>query len=240
EPFADDWVLFIKIRLDTKSFIRHVKNTYHVSLTQYVTAIIAYSIIKEAIDFQGKGKPLKVFIPVNLRPYFNSITLRNFSLFIKTVYASEKKDWTFEEVLERTKKDFARELDRDRLIERMSSNVDFEKRILIRILPLFLKTIAFRIGYSILGERISSTSFSNLGIIELPSGLKDHVLDVDFANAGYGFTTTMVSVGNHTNIMFTSSVKDTSIFSRFVSFLVEEGFEPIIDTNYEEGYDEIL
>jgi len=50
----------------------------------------------------------------------------------------------------------------------------------------------------------------------------------------------MLSVGDHTNIMFTSSLKDTSIFSHFVSFLVQEGLEPIIDTNYEEGYDEIL
>lgn len=240
ERFADHWVLFIKVRLDTKSLVRHVKNTHHVTLTQYFTAVIAYSIIKETIDFRGKGKPLKLFIPVNLRPYFNSITLRNFSLFIKTVYDSEKKDWTFEEVLEQTKTDFAQELDKDRLIERMSSNVDFEKKMVIRILPLFLKTIAFRIGYTILGERISSTSFSNLGIIELPSGLQDHVLDVDFANAGYGFATTMLSVGDHTNIMFTSSLKDTSIFSHFVSFLVDEGLEPIIDTNYEEGYDEIL
>lgn len=240
ERFDDHWVLFIKVRLDTKSLIDHVKKTYNVTLTQYVTAVIAYSIIQESIDFQGKGKPLKMFIPVNLRPYFDSVTLRNFSLFIKTVYDSDKKRWTFDDVLEQTKDDFVRELDKDRLIERMSSNVDFEKKMAIRILPLFLKTIAFRIGYNILGEKITTTSFSNLGIIDLPSGLKEHVLDLDFANAGYGFATTMLSVGDHTNIMFTSSLKDTSIFSHFVSFLVKEGLNPVIDTNYEEGYDEIL
>ncbi|MBE0701152.1 MAG: hypothetical protein IH571_05650 [Acholeplasmataceae bacterium] len=149
-------------------------------------------------------------------------------------------DWTFSEMLELTKIQFAEQLDKNLLHERISSLVGFEKNIFIRILPLFLKNIAFKIGYNILGESISSSSISNLGIIDLPSGFRDRVLDVDFINAGYGLAMTIASVFDDTNIMMTTSLKDLSIMNHIVSFLVNEGLDVVLDTNYQEGYDEIL
>lgn len=240
EHFAHHWLLMVKIRLDSKAFIQLVKTKYQATVTQFIVALAAYSMVQESVDFVGNKKPLKMFVPVNLRPYFDAVTLRNFTLFIKATFSSEKKDWTFLEMLESTKADFARHLDKEKLHERISSNVGFEKNILVRILPLFLKNIAFRIGYNILGESISTSSLSNLGVIDLPSDFKDKVMDMDFVNGGYGIAITACSIFDHTNIIWTSSLKDLSIINHFVSFLVREGLDVTLDTNYREGYDEIL
>ena len=240
ESFSRHWVFLLKIKFDTTSFISMIKAKYQVTLTQYITALFAYSIYSESLDFVGKKKPIKALIPVNLRPYFDSVTLRNFSLYIKASYDANKPKWTFEEMLEVTKTQFKEQLDKDILHGRISALVGFEKNFLIRILPLALKTIAFKIGYNILGESISTVSFSNLGIVDLPDSLKSKVLDADFVNAGYGIAMTGISLHGKTNILLATPLKDLSIMSFFVQHLVNEGIDVTLDTNYREGYDEIL
>lgn len=240
ERFGHHWVLLLKVKLNSKQFIQMIKSKYQCTITQYVTALLAYSIFRETVDFVGKKKPLKIFVPVNLRPYFDSVTLRNFSLYIKGTYDSGKNDWTFEEMLELTKIQFADQLDKEKLQQRISSLVGFEKNPLIRVLPLFLKTIAFKIGYNILGESISSCSISNLAVVDLPQGLKEKIKDADFVNAGYSIAMTLISINEQTNILMSSPLKDLSIMNHFVSHLVKEGLDVTLDTNYKEGYDEIL
>ena len=240
ERFSNHWVLMLKARVDTKSLLTLVKTKYQCTVTQFVTAMLAYAIYKESVDFTGNKKPLKIFIPVNLRPYFDSVTLRNFSLYIKGTYDAKRTDWTFENMLELTKEQFKDQLDKDKLQSRISSLVGFEKNVFIRVLPLVLKTIAFKIGYNILGESISSCSISNLGVVDLPQGLESKILDADFVNAGYGIAMTLISLKSHTNIIFSSPLKDLSIMNHMVQFLVGEGLDVTLDTNYKEGYDEIL
>jgi hypothetical protein len=123
----------MKIRVNSKDLVQLVKERYKCTITQYITAVLAYSIYKETVDFVGKKKPLKIFIPVNLRPYFDSVTLRNFSLYIKSTYDSERTDWTFENMLELTKEQFVDQLQKDKLHQRISSLVGFEKNVLLEL-----------------------------------------------------------------------------------------------------------
>lgn len=240
EKFHQHWVLLYKIKLDSKAFIDIVKNKYHATVTQYVTALLAYSIFKESVDFTGHKKPLKIFIPVNLRPYFDSVTLRNFTLYIKATYSSEKTDWTFEEMLDLTKAYFKDQLDKHKLHGRINALVGFEKNFFIRILPLFLKSIAFKVGYNILGESVNSCSISNLGICKLPKEMEEKILDADFVNAGYSVAMTLISIKNKTNIILSSPLKDLGVMNFMTQMLRNEGLDIVIDTNYKEAYDEIL
>ncbi|MFA6800748.1 MAG: hypothetical protein WCR19_01415 [Acholeplasmataceae bacterium] len=240
EEFANHWLLLVKIKLDTKQLLDYIKSTYHVTLTQFISALIAYSIFNESIDFIEHKKPIKMFVPVNLRPYFDSKTLRNFSLYIKSSFSSEKRDWTFEEMLEITKADFFDQINKDMLHQRINALVGFEKNMLIRVLPFVLKNVAFKIGYNILGEQVITCSLSNLGICDLPDDMKPYINDADFVNSSTGLAVTVLSIENHTNINFATPKKDLSIINYFVSFLTKAGLDVTIDTNYKEAYDEIL
>lgn len=240
EIFNNHWTLAVKIKINTKNFLSYIKEHHQATMTQYIATLIAYSIYHESIDFTGHKKPIKLFIPVNLRPYFNSKSLRNFSLYIKTTYSSEKKHWTFNEMLDITKQDFKDQLDKDQLNARISALVGFEKNILIRMLPLALKNLAFKIGYNLLGESVNTCSFSNLGICDLPSDLKSKISDMDFMISSTGLSVTASSIGDHTNIIFTTPKKDLSIINHFISMLPKDLLDVTIDTNYQEAYDEIL
>jgi len=240
ENYNHHWVMLVKAKVDTKQLIQVVKTKYKATITQYITALLAYSIYKETVDFVSNKKPLKIFVPVNLRPYFDSVTLRNFSLYIKASYPSHRNDYTFENMMEMTKEQFVDQLDKDKLQSRISSLVGYEKNPIIRILPLVLKTIAFKIGYYVLGDSISSCSISNLGIVDLPKDMMEKISDVDFANSGYGLAMTLISMGSFTNIIMTSPLKELSIINQMISLMVKEGIDVTLDTNYKEGYDEIL
>ncbi len=240
EEFNDHWLLALKLKLNTAEFIKHIKETYKCTMTQYVTALVAFSIYNESIDFSGKNKPIKLFVPVNLRPFFNSKTLRNFSLYIKCTFSSQKKDWTFAEMLEITKKDFSEQIDKEQLNKRISALVGFEKNVLVRMLPLTLKNLAFKIGYNVLGEQVNTCSLSNLGICDLPDDMKPLINDIDFMNSSTGLCITISSIQDHTNIVFTTPKKDLSVINHFISTLSNEGLDIVLDSNYLEAYDEIL
>lgn len=239
EKFKDDFTMYIKAKMNTQS-LKGICKKYNVTISQYITALMAYSIYIEDFGAVKDKHPIKMFVPVNLRKYFNTITLRNCSLYIKSTYDCYNKEWTLADMLQHTKKEFEDQLVKEKLYERSNSNVGMEKNIFIRMLPLFLKNIAFKIGYQVLGENINTVSFSNLGIIDLPDDLKDKILDADFSNSGNGIQVNALSLHDTTTIFFSTNLKDMSIISTFIKYLVSEGLELTIDTNYKEEYDEIL
>ncbi|MFA5560826.1 MAG: hypothetical protein WC964_03510 [Acholeplasmataceae bacterium] len=240
ESFNQHWSLMAKARINSKQILKLVKEKYQATITQYVCAVFAYAVYQESTQFIQNKKPFKLFIPVNLRSYFKTKTLRNFSLYIKATYPVADRNLSFEEILALTKEYFKDQLDKEKLQQRLSSNVGFEKNMFIRFLPLVLKNIVLRIGYNILAEEISTSSISNLGVVDLPLSMKPYVLDCDFVNGGYGMTTTLISLYDHTNIILNTSIKDLSIMHSIFNFFVNDGLDITLTTNYLEGYDEIL
>ena len=78
---------------------------YDVTITQYLTAVLLYSIYKENY-LKNKGKrPIKMYIPVNLKKYFPSKTISNFFSYI-TLQAELSQLENFEKMLELVKKAF--------------------------------------------------------------------------------------------------------------------------------------
>lgn len=240
DEFKDNFSQLIKFSIDSKELLEYVKNKYNCTLTQYVVTLLAYSIYCESLNIKDSKKPIKLFVPANLRKYFSSVTLRNFSLYIKTTYACYQKEWTFDKMLKITKEEFKNQLNAEDLVKRINSNVSFEKNLILRIVPLFIKNLAFKVGYYFLGESINTCSISNLGIVDLPKDLEKKVLDVDFVNGGRGIVLTLVSVNNHTNIIFNTTLKDLTIINHFIKALSKEKLSIKVDSNYRGEYDEIL
>lgn len=226
----DNFYLFVKASLKTSDLLTLTRDN-GATITQYASALLMYSIYMTQPTAKKSNDAIKMFIPVNLRKYFASNTLRNFSLYIKTSFKPNLKEYTFEEILEIVKEDFKKELNKEELFKRMNANVGFEKNILVRFLPLFLKNIVFRIGYKFLAQKISTCSISNLGLIDLPSEMYKYVLDVDFAFSGEGLNMTLASINERTNIMFTTSLIDLGIMEFFIEHLNKKNIEITLSSN---------
>ncbi|ABX41593.1 hypothetical protein [Lachnoclostridium phytofermentans] len=236
ERFADHFSLCIRAQVDTEQLLT-LTRSLNVTIGEYVTALLAYSIYTQNVDCRKSKKPIKLFVPVNLRKYFPSNTLRNFSLYIKATF-DPRLDWTFESMLLETKRQFLVQLNKEDLHGRINSNVWIEKSFFIKILPLALKNLGFKLGYYYLAENISTYAISNLGSVSLPEDMKAIVKDVEFSIGGTNMA--ISSIYGHTNIMLNTEWKDLAFISHFMKFLVDSGLEVNIDTNYREGLDEIL
>ena len=60
------------------SQLKEVSHRYGASLNDYLVSVFVWSVYTELLHRMLGGKPIRVAVPVNLRPYFDSDTTKNF------------------------------------------------------------------------------------------------------------------------------------------------------------------
>ncbi|MCF7924667.1 MAG: hypothetical protein K9L64_06175 [Candidatus Izimaplasma sp.] len=215
----------------------------NMTITEYLASVLMYIIYKTQLQYResikSNQKPVKIFIPVNLRKHFPSKTLRNFTNFIKTKMYMNKPDITFEEIKKLVKKQFKQGIQKDELIRKMSENVAFEKNIFLRITPYFLKNFVLKIGYNMLGIKLNTMSLTNIGKFAFPESMKPYIVDLTATiNAGRFNTVNcaVVSYEEKFKITFSRSIIETTIEKEFFRFLTSKGLEVEIESNFVEEY----
>ena len=81
----------------------------------------------------------RILIPVNLRKYFDSISMRNFVLYITPGIEANLGEFTFDEIVEAIHHQMKLQLTEKQMRTRITANVRAEKNKLLKVLPLFLK-----------------------------------------------------------------------------------------------------
>ena len=81
--------------------LKKVSAGYGVSINEYLVAAFLWSIYQDSLHGAKNrhGRPISSCVPVNLRPYFDSITMKNFFVIVSAVFKPEKENYTFEEVI---------------------------------------------------------------------------------------------------------------------------------------------
>ena len=232
ELYPNNFNRFIKVTVNMNEFMNLVHKN-NVSATQYLTALLLYSIYKNDPNAKRSKKPIKIFVPVNLRKFFEVNTLRNFALYIKVSINPLEKKYTFEDILNITIDHFNKQLNKEELLKRINANVYFEKNWLIRIMPLFIKNIGFKIGYFLAGSRVSTSYISNLGKIDAPSSMLNYVSDVDFVNAGENLYLTVASIKDRVNLIFSTRLVNSVIIYDFIKTLQKEGLDIVVHSNFQ-------
>lgn len=236
EKFADNYSLMVKAKIPTEQLLT-LTRSLHVTIGEYITALTAYSIYKTQPACRTTKKPIKIFVPVNLRKFFPSETLRNFSLYIKATFAG-KQEWTLEHMLEVTKQQFKQQLTKEDLQARINSNVAIEKNVAVKLIPLFIKNLAFQLSYYYLAENINTYAISNLGNVKLPSQMEPLIQDIEFTIGGTSMA--IASIHGYTNLCLNTEFKDLSMIQYILHELTNAGLDITIDTNYREEFDEVL
>ena len=207
---------------------------YEATITQYLTAVLMYSVYNENyIKNKGK-KPIKICIPVNLKKYFASKTISNFFSYITLVgKVNEEKMDTFEKMLEFVKKEFKNLLSEEEIIKTMSANVKLGTNFFIKSIPLFLKNIIVRLSYLEI-RKYSTTTYSNIGRIGI---LRDYQKYIDYffiliaPDPVEKIKCSSCTFENKMVFTFTSILNDNSIAKAFYAFLINRGINVSIESN---------
>lgn len=202
------------------------------TITQYLTAVLIYSIYQENYSNNRRKKPIKICIPVDLRKYFPSETLSNFFSYI-TVVANMQQLKTFEDILEFVKKEFKEKLEKEEIAKTMSANVKLGNNLLIRIMPLFIKRIIAGIGYEEI-RKYTTTTFSNIGrmgIIQEYKKYIDYFMLLIAPESVEKIKCSSCSFENKMIFTFTSILANAKIENGFCEFLRQKGISVEIESN---------
>ena len=207
---------------------------YEATVTQYLTAVLMYSIYTENyIKNKGK-KPIKICIPVSLQKYFPSKTISNFFSYITLVAeVNEEKIDTFEKMVEFVKNKFKTLLTEEEITKTMSANVKLGNNIFVRAIPLFLKKIIVRLSYLEI-RKYSTITYSNIGRIGILGEYQkyiDYFLVLIAPDPVEIIKCSSCTFENKIVFTFTSILNDNKIEKAFYMFLKNKGINVSLESN---------
>jgi hypothetical protein len=212
------------------SDIKQVAKENRVSLTVYLVSVYLFVLqdIFEHLNPISKlkiSKVLRIQVPVNLRNIFPSQTMRNFSLFVMPEIDLRLGHYSFEEILRSVYHQMELETEEKLINKNISRNVGSEKKIYVRSIPLFIKSMILKAKFNSLGTSQYSGVVTNLGKVGLPpevgSWINHFVLTAPPPNKMLKISCAVVGFNERLTLCFGSVVKSGEFEERFVQFLNE-------------------
>ena len=213
--------------------LKEVCHSYGCSINEYLVAVYVWSVYTECMKGMPSERPIRVAVPVNLRPYFNSITTKNFFVMVSAEFHPTKEIYTFEEVLGIVRDSLRSQIDREHLEELFSYNVSNEKLLVARAVPLFMKNLAMRFVYT-QSALANTTTITNIGNISVDEEYRPYV-EMFHAflamSKGQHQKGTICSYGSTLVFSFSYDLKDASVQRGFFRKLAADGLEVEVESN---------
>ena len=234
--FTENRIKVIEGVFRTDELIK-LSHKYNTTLSVFLTSIFLKSI-DETMHVKDKRKPVVVTIPINLRKYFKSNTVRNFFSTMNVRYKFTEETTSIEAIIEEVNKHFKENLTKEALFDKFNSYAMLEHNPLIRIIPLFLKDIFLKIFYK-KEMKCCTTSLSNIGIIDMPNEVKEYIDMFTFFSGTDDIQVCICSYANKTTIGFTSRFINSEIEKNFFRNLSYMDVNVVINTNITDEVDEL-
>lgn len=217
--------------------VLEVSKKYRATLTEFLVAALILSIEKIQLHhkpIRRHHKPVKICVPINLRKYYATKTLRNFSSYINPGIEPKYGDFSLEETIKIVHGHMSQELNEKLLNAKFTTNVKSEKNYALRLVPLFLKNPFLKLAFLHKGDKLSSSTVSNLGSVVLPESMQNHVNRLDFMLGPLKrnrVTCACISYNNVLAVNFTRKIREPDVERIFFTQLVKLGIKTTIESN---------
>lgn len=209
-----------------------------VTLTTYLTSVLILAI-NDVQERENKGsrrrlKPVKITVPVNLRRFMPSTTLRNFSTFINPGIDPRYGEYTFDEVLNAVHYFMGGELNEKSLNARFTGNVLSERNPFIRVMPLFVKNFVMKIIFNNFGDKKVSSTLSNLGKVTLPPVMEKYVERVEWMLGALSENPVACTLSTYKDTLYinmTRTIKEPKVEREFFTRLIKNGIPVKVESN---------
>ena len=213
--------------------LKKVCHQYGVSINEYLVGVFVWSVYRECMHGMPSDKPVRVAVPVNLRPYFNSITTKNFFVMVSAEFHPVEEEYAFEEVLAIVRDSLKQQINKENLERLFSYNVSNEKILVARAAPLLIKNIAMRAVYT--QSALANTStITNIGNITVDDVYKPYVEMFHSCLAmskGQHIKGNICSYGSTLVFSFSYDLADASVQRGFFRKIAEDGVSVEIESN---------
>ncbi|SFC49847.1 Alcohol acetyltransferase [Alkalibacterium subtropicum] len=202
----------------------------HISLTLYMTALYMLAVYRAKED-KSEDVTITTSIPINLRQFFPSVSVRNFfSTTIVTYTFKPDKENDLNDLFEKLTQQFKSQLQKEALEKRLKRFIRFEFNPLTRIAPRPLKDGVLKLVNYFNNKNIT-VAMSNLGRVQLPKGMEQYVKQTLFYTAAVRPQFCLISYQDVLTISFTSPFVETDIQREFVRLLTDRKVHVTMDVN---------
>ena len=211
-----------------------VARKYNASITEYLNAVLLYALLqKQNADFHIRLRPVRIAMPVNLRRFFPSKTLRNFITMVYPSIDPRLGNYRFE-IVEHIHH-YMRYYINDKFLRGdITTNAATQRNPLIRIVPLFIKDLVVRTFYTKVQDKNSSAGLTNMGALHVPADMKPYIERFDIY-MGQPFSSrtncAIISFEDILTINFASSIMEADVERYFFRKLVQDGIHVKIESN---------
>lgn len=210
-------VLHFKMDADR---LRAAAKAYDATITVYLLALEFLSAKAAIDDLQGD---VSIQVPVNMRKFYPSKTVRNFSMYCGVrIPIQQIRD------MPALVKEISGQLQEKASAQSMTQMLTATVRLVgsLRYIPLFIKRPVAKMVYGFLGDKIFTTTLSNLGAVALPKAMADQIESMDFV-LGNAITnrlnSTLITVNDTATLSITKITKDPTFEERLYQLLEADG-----------------
>ncbi len=206
--------------------LKAVAKSHNVTITAYWSTLI-FLASKHAIE--ASEGDVAIQLPVDMRKYYVSQTLANFSMYAGLRLAINEIT-TFENLLPLVAQQLTDKTTHEKMSEMMYSAHNMSHNV--RIFPLFLKSPIAKIAYGMLGEKLFTTTLSNLGVVKAPEEFKEYIESYDFVLGPpetNRLSLTLITFNEYTTLSITKSTTDASFEESLFALLKKDGLEIIVE-----------
>ena len=213
--------------------LKKVCRSYGVTINEYLVSVYVWSVYTEYMHGMASDKPIRVAVPVNLRPFFDSITTKNFFVMVSAEFHPVKDVYTFEEVLREVSESLRSQINREHLEKVFSYNVSNEKLLIARAVPLFLKNMAMRHVYrsSALANTTTITNIGNISVAEEYRPYVEQFHSFLAMSKGQHLKGNICSYGGTLVFSFSYDLADPSVQRGFFRKVASDGIPVEVESN---------
>lgn len=210
----------VQFRLDSDRLCEKAKS-YGVTVTSYVLALMFLANKSAGDELRGISS---IQVPVNMRRYYPSKTVRNFAMYCGIRIPLEEINELSEvcNMVSRQLSEKSSKLMMDRMMSETGHLVQ-----MLRFVPLSIKASVAKVIYGFAGDNVFSNTLSNLGLVSLPYELQKHVISMDFVLGtalNNRASCALVTCSGIATLSISKMTYDPSFEEKLYSLLLDEGF----------------
>ena len=232
EPF---YTFHVTMGFTSVAAVKAKAKEFGVSITEYLSAVLLKVLLeKQKREQPHRERPVALAIPVDLRGYFPSETVRNFILTVQPVIDPALGEWSFPQIVSHVHHDLRLHITPQELRAIFTHNVRYQTNRVLRCIPCFLKDPVMDYNYRVKGVRPYSATFTNPGLFRVPPEMAPHIqhMEVVLGQATVARPhVSSISYGDVLEITFAGTQKDAVTEQEFFRFLIRQGIPVKIESN---------
>ncbi len=208
--------------------VRELAKNENMTVTEYLTAVLILGVIKA--NSSPVNEPVTVAVPVNLRRFFPSETLRNFTVQTFVTFRPEgRQNITLKEILEETRGQLKAQTEKKELQKVINKYGALVNNPVIKIVPNVIKQPVMKMMQK--KTHAGATAiFTNFGAYSPDPSLACELEKLQFVNGdtrkyGLAVTCSCASFGDRLSLCFSAANRDTLWFDACVKELTALGIE---------------